>query len=398
LEEKKGEAKMSSYNFHNPTFRGPDGQEDMPWLLTPGPLTTSRTVKLAAHADWGSRTEEFAAVVKDIRARLLRLAMCDESYECVLMQGPGSFAMEAVLGALAPAKRKKTLVVANGVYGLRAAAMLERMGRPMVLMDKGDTRTPTPAEVAAALDGDKAITHVWVTHCETTSGLINPIEEIAHETKTRGRVIMVDAMSSFGALQIDMTRNSIDALVSASGKCLEGLPGLGFVLIKRDELVASEGESHSLALDLFAQWQGFEQTGQFRFTPPTHTTIALREALRELDEEGGLSARLHRYTRHAEIILQGLTQMGFVPLQTSGVKSPIIQTFLSPTDANFKFDAFSNGLRQRGFSIYPGALTKRASFRIGTIGKLDDRVMRDVVTAVAEVLKDMDVKSMAPAP
>jgi 2-aminoethylphosphonate-pyruvate transaminase len=388
---------MNSYNFHNPTFRGPDGQEDMPWLLTPGPLTTSRTVKLAAHADWGSRTEEFAVVIKDIRSRLLRLAMCDESYECVLMQGPGSFAMEGLIGALAPAKRKKTLVVANGLYGLRAAAMVERMGRPFVLMDKGDTRAPTAAEVAAALDGDKAITHVWVTHCETTSGLINPVEEIAHEVKTRGRVIMVDAMSSLGALPIDMTGNSIDALVSTSGKCLEGLPGLSFVLVKRDLLVASEGESHSVALDLFAQWQGFEQTGQFRFTPPTHTTIALRQALRELDEEGGHSARLHRYTRHAEIVLQGLTLLGFVPLQTSGAKSPIIQTFLSPADPNYKFDAFYAGLHQRGFTIYPGALTKRASFRIGTIGKLDDTVMRDVVAAIGDVLKGMSVKNMAPS-
>jgi 2-aminoethylphosphonate-pyruvate transaminase len=398
LEQKEGEAAKSMYNFHNPTFRGPDGQEDMPWLLTPGPLTTSRTVKLAAHADWGSRTEEFATVIKDIRKALLRLAQCDQSYECVLLQGPGSFAMEAVLGSLAPAKRKKTLVVSNGVYGLRAAAMIERMGRPFVLMDKGDTRAPTSAEVAAALDGDKAITHVWVAHCETTSGLVNPIEEIAHEVKTRGRSVMVDAMSSFGALPVDMTRNGIDALVSTSGKCLEGLPGLSFVLIKRDQLVASERESHSLALDLFTQWQSFEQNGQFRFTPPTHTTIALRQALRELDEEGGPTARLHRFTRHAEIVLQGLTQMGFVPLQTSGIKSPIIQTFLAPADPNFKFDAFYAGLRQRGFTIYPGALTKQQSFRIGTIGKLDDTVMRDVIKAIAEVLKSMGVKNMGPNP
>jgi 2-aminoethylphosphonate-pyruvate transaminase len=397
LEQKDGEALMSIYNFHNPTFRGPDGQEDMPWLLTPGPLTTSRTVKLAAHADWGSRTEEFAAVIKDIRKALLRIGGCDDSYECVPIQGPGSFAMEAILGALAPVKRKKTLVVANGVYGLRAAAMLERMGRPIELMDKGDTRAPTGAEVAATLDGDKNITHVWVAHCETTSGLVNPLEEIAHEVKSRGRVVMVDAMSSFGALPIDMTRNSIDALVSTSGKCLEGLPGLSFVLIKRSELVASEGNSHSLSLDLFAQWKSFEQTGQFRFTPPTHTTLALRQALRELDEEGGPTARLHRYTRHAEIMLQGLTQLGFVPLQTSGAKSPIVQTFLAPADPNFKFEAFYDGMRQRGFSIYPGALTKRASFRIGSIGQLDDAVMREAVVAIAEVLKGMDVKTMSPS-
>jgi 2-aminoethylphosphonate-pyruvate transaminase len=387
---------MNIYNFQNHTFHGPDGQEDMPWLLTPGPLTTSRTVKLAALADWGARDSDFQDVVSDVRRRLKVIGNCDDAYECVLMQGPGSFAMEALLGALAPAKRKKTLVVANGVYGARAATMVERLGRPLVRMDKGDTRTATAAEVAAALDGDKAITHVWVVHCETTSGLINPIEDIAHEVKTRGRVMMVDAMSSFGALPIDMPRLGIDALIATSSKCLEGLPGIGFVLMRKDLLEASQGESHSLALDLFEQWRVLETKGQFRFTPPTHTIVAFRQALRELDEEGGTPARLDRYTRNAETILHGLSSLGFVPLQTTGVKSPIIQTFLLPKDPNFTFEAFYVGLRQRGFTIYPGALTRQSSFRIGTIGKLDDTVMTRVVTAVAETLKDMNVKELGP--
>jgi 2-aminoethylphosphonate-pyruvate transaminase len=396
LQEKVNEAKMSIYNFHNPTFRGPDGQEDMPWLLTPGPLTTSRTVKLAALADWGSRDAEFQALVKDIRDKLKQLGGCDETHECVLMQGPGTFGIEALLGALCPTKRKKTLVIANGVYGARAADIVERLGRPLVRMDKGDTRTPSAAEIGAALDGDKAISHVWVVHCETTSGLINPLEEIAHEVKTRGRVLMVDAMSSFGALPIDMTRAGIDALVSAPNKCLEGLPGFSFILMQKELLEESQGQSHSLSLDLFEQWRAMEAKGQFRFTPPTHTLVAFRQALRELEEEGGSTARLSRYTRNAEILLHGLTSLGFVPLQTTGGKSPIIQTFLQPRDPNFTFEAFHKGLRQRGFSIYPGALTRQPSFRIGTIGKLEDGVMQQVVTAVAETLKDMNVKDLGP--
>ncbi len=387
---------MSVYNFHNPTFRGPDGQEDMPWLLTPGPLTTSRTVKLAALADWGARDIEFTALIADIRKTLLALAGCDETYECVLLQGPGTYAMEAALGAFAPRKRKKTLVVSNGVYGERAAAIVNRLNRPLEHLAKPDLRAISATEVAATLDADKLATHVWAVHVETTTGIVNPITDMAHEAKTRGRVFMVDAMASFGAFPIDMVQQGIDVLVSTSNKCLEGLPGFAFVLAKRELLMQSQGESHSLALDLYEQWQGFENKGQFRFTPPTHVIVAFRQALRELQEEGGPTARLDRYTRNANVLLRGLIGLGLQPLQETGNSGPIIQTFLQPSDSAFSFAAFYQALRQRGFAIYPGALTKKPSFRIGTIGRLDENVMRQVVAAIAEILKDMGVKNMSP--
>ena len=376
-------------------FSGPPGQEDMPYLLTPGPLTTSRTVKAAMLADWGSRDIEFRRVVGDIRKGLLDLARADESYECVIMQGSGTFAIEAALGAFCPKDVGKTLVVANGAYGDRAAAILTRLGRPVVKIDKGDSAAPNADEVAARLDADPMISHVWVIHCETTSGIVNPIAQIARVVKARGKVYMVDAMSSFGALALNMM-DGLDVMVSSSNKCIEGVPGFSYVVVKRDMLVASKGMSHSVVLDLYEQWKGLEANGQFRFTPPTHALVAFHQAMKEHAEEGGVAARGARYARNAQILIKGMRDMGFTTLLSDNEAGPIIQTFLTPRDPNFDFEQFYEDLRQRGFAIYPGKLTKRPSFRIGTIGKVDEKVMHGVLTAIAEVLKEMKVTDLTP--
>jgi len=376
-------------------FDGPPGQEDMPYLLTPGPLTTSRTVKAAMLADWGSRDIEFRRLVGEIRKGLLVLANADESYECVIVQGSGTFAIEASLGAFCPKAEGKTLVVANGAYGDRAAAILTRLGRPVTKLDKGDSAAPTPQEVARALEADPAISHVWVIHCETTSGIVNPIAAIAREVKARGKVFMVDAMSSFGALPLDM-KDGLDVMVSSSNKCIEGVPGFSYVLVKRDMLVASKGMSHSVVLDLYEQWTGLEANGQFRFTPPTHALVAFHQAMKEHADEGGVEARGNRYRRNAELLIRGMRAMGFSTLLSDGEAGPIIQTFLTPRDPNFDFEQFYEELRIRGFAIYPGKLTKRPSFRIGTIGKVDEKVMTGVLTAIREVLADMNVTDLGP--
>ena len=276
---------------YKPPFPGPEGQEDMPYLLTPGPLTTSRTVKLAMLADWGSRDVEFRKIVGDIRKRILQLANCDGRYECVIMQGSGTFAIEAALGSLCPDKRRKTLVVANGAYGDRAAQILERIGRPYFKIDKGDSAVPTVEEVVTMLDADRSISHVWMVHCETTSGIVNPIEEIGQAVKLHDKVFMVDAMSSFGALPLHMVAQNIDVMVSSSNKCLEGVPGFSYVVVKRDLLEASAGACHSIVLDLFDQWRGLETNGQFRFTPPTHALVAFDQALKEHEQQGGVEGR-----------------------------------------------------------------------------------------------------------
>ena len=377
-------------------FKGPPGQEDMPYLLTPGPLTTSQTVKLALLADWGSRDTEFRQVVREIRSELLRLAGCDDTYECVIMQGSGTFAIEAALGCFAPSKRYKTLVIANGAYGERAAQILERIGRNHVLVSKSDVTQLSPSHFTETLDEDRNISHLWLIHCETTSGIVNPLGDLARAAKQRGKIFMVDAMSSFGGMHIDMVRDQIDVLVSSSNKCIEGIPGFSYVLVKRSLLEASQGQCHSVVLDLYEQWKALEANGQFRFTPPTHALVAFRQALRELEAEGGVEARAARYQRNADILIKGLAAIGIRPLLDNNEAGPIIQTFLCPRDNNFKFETFYDALRKRGFAIYPGKLTKRDSFRIGTIGKLDSQVMDHVVIAIKDVLNEMNVKDMAP--
>jgi 2-aminoethylphosphonate-pyruvate transaminase len=376
-------------------YSGPAGQEDMPYLLTPGPLTTSRTVKATMMADWGSRDIEFRRVVSEIRSGLLALAGCDESYECVIMQGSGTFAIEAALGSFCPTGESKTLVVANGAYGDRAAKILEKIGRAVVKIDKGDSAAPSAEEIAARLEEDASISHVWVIHCETTSGIVNPITEIAKVVKERDKVFMVDAMSSFGALPLDMM-DGIDVMVSSSNKCIEGVPGFSYVLAKRNMLEASKGKSHSVVLDLFEQWRGLEANGQFRFTPPTHALVAFHQAMREHAQEGGVAARGNRYRRNAKILITGMREMGFSTLLDDAEAGPIIQTFLTPRDPNFDFERFYEELRLRGFAIYPGKLTKRPSFRIGTIGKINEKVMANVLGAIREVLVLMSVTDLAP--
>jgi 2-aminoethylphosphonate-pyruvate transaminase len=379
-----------------PSFPGPEGQEDMPYLLTPGPLTTSRTVKLAMLADWGSRDVEFRKIVSNIRKRILQLANCDGRYECVIMQGSGTFAIEAALGSLCPDKRRKTLVIANGAYGDRAAQILERIGRPFLKIDKGDSTVPTVEEVVTMLDADKSISHVWMIHCETTSGIVNPIEEIGQAVKSHDKVFMVDAMSSFGALPLHMVEQNIDVMVSSSNKCLEGVPGFSYVVVKRDLLEASAGACHSVVLDLFDQWRGLENNGQFRFTPPTHALVAFDQALKEHEQQGGVEGRGSRYGRNAKALVAGMTEMGFSPLLQEGLAGPIIQTFLTPRDPNFHFEQFYEALRVRGFTIYPGKLTKRPSFRIGTIGQIDERVIAAALQAIRDVVSEMGVKDLTP--
>ena len=377
-------------------FQGPAGQEDMPYLLTPGPLTTSRTVKLAMLADWGSRDVEFRQIIADIRQGLLKLANCDADHECVIMQGSGTFAIEAALGSFCPAKKTKTLVVANGAYGDRAAQILERIGRPYVKIDKGDSAAPTFEDVTLMLEADKAISHVWMIHCETTSGIVNPIADIGQTVKLHNRVFMVDAMSSFGAIPLDMKAMHIDVMVSSSNKCIEGVPGFSYVLVKRDMLEASAGVSHSVVLDLFEQWRGLSANGQFRFTPPTHALVAFHQALKEHEQQGGVEGRGARYTRNAQVLVKGMRDMGFSTLLNDNEAGPIIQTFLTPSDPNFHFEKFYEALRGHGFAIYPGKLTKRSSFRIGNIGQIDEAVIKSVLDAIRDVMAEMDVTDFSP--
>lgn len=369
---------------------------DEPYLLTPGPLTTAMSVKQAMLKDWGSWDGDFRAMTARLRAELLAIAG-DETgqFDCVPMQGSGTFCVEAMLGSFIP-KSGKALVLANGAYGKRAAETLATIGRDFMLIDKGDYLPPRGVEVAEALAADPAITHVVAIHCETSSGILNPLEEIAAATAAAGRELLIDSMSAFGALPLTVDALPFEAMVSSANKCIEGVPGFGFVIARKDALAAAAGNAHSLSLDVEAQWRYMEKTGQWRFTPPTHSVAAFLEALRLFRNEGGQAARLARYTDNRETLVAGMRAAGFETLLQDRWLSPIIVTFFSPGNPAFDFQRFYDGMKARGLIIYPGKLTVVDSFRVGCIGRMDATVMRRVVDAAVATLADMGIERGTP--
>mgnify|MGYP002816887290 FL=1 len=367
-----------------------------PFLLTPGPLTTSYQVKAQMLRDWGSWDDDFRAMTQEMRDRLLALIGDGaEAFDCVPMQGSGSFSVEAMLGTFIPTSGK-ALVLANGAYGQRSAQTLQYLNRDHIILDKGDYLPPRGEMVAQILAQDPAITHVVAIHCETSSGILNPIEEISQATYAAGRALLIDSMSAFGALPLDANQIRYEALVSSANKCIEGVPGFGFVIARKTALEAAKGNSHSLCLDLHAQWAHMNKTGQWRYTPPTHVVAAFLEALRAHEAEGGVAARGARYSQNRDVIVEGMRSLGFETLLKDRWLSPIIVTFFCPADPKFKFEHFYALMKKKGFIIYPGKLTKLDSFRIGCIGQLDAHTMRQVVCAAQETLNEMDVSDGAP--
>lgn len=367
-----------------------------PILLTPGPLTTSASVKQAMLRDWGSRDGAFIALNRRIRDRLLAIVGAAETHVCVPVQGSGTFAVEAAIGTLVPAAGK-LLVLVNGAYGRRMVRIAEVIGRAVMALQWPEDTPVSPAALDAALASDPAIGHVAVVHCETTSGLLNPLEEVAAVCARHHRPLLIDAMSSFGALPIDAGQMPFEAVIASANKCLEGVPGVGFALIRRDALEAGAGNAHSLSLDLHDQWRGLEANGQWRFTPPTHVLAAFDRALDEHAAEGGVAGRGGRYRENHRILIEGMAALGFAMLVAPHLQAPIIVTFLMPADPRFVFTDFYDRLRDKGFAIYPGKLTVADSFRIGCIGRIGAAEMTAAVAAVGESLAEMGVTSGAPA-
>src|SRR5215469_641480 len=362
-------------------------------LFTPGPLSTSQTVKQAMLHDLGSRDAEFLSLIKNIRRRLLELGgVADGCYEAVLMQGSGTFAVESVLSSVIP-RSGKLLVAINGSYGHRMAKIAKVLGISCETI-VFDEATPVRAEpVRAALVRDPGITHVGTIHCETSTGLLNPVAELGATVTGLGRTFIVDAMSSFGGMAIDLVADKIDFLISSANKCIQGVPGFAFVLARRDLLLAAEGCARSLSLDLWAQWKGFENDGQFRFTPPTHALLAFTQALKELEEEGGVEARAARYSANRQALIDGMTALGFDAYLAPQHQSHIITSFRFPAHPRFDFSAFYDRLSELGFVIYPGKVSNADCFRIGTIGHIFPQDIRTLIAAIRRVLAEMNVDS-----
>ena len=365
------------------------------WLLTPGPLTTSATVKEAMLHDYGSRDTDFIRINREIREQLIDIIHGRGSHECVPLQGSGTFVVEAMIGSFVPATGK-LLVLINGAYGRRILKISEYYGIASTTLEWPEDQAVDVVQLGAALKADPDITHVAVIHCETTSGILNPLAEVAACVAEHGRALLIDSMSIFGATEIDARQLQFDALVASSNKCLEGVPGMGFCLARREALEATKGNARSLSLDLYDQWQTMEGNAQWRFTPPTHCLLALHQALAEFNEAGGVAGRGGRYRENCEVLLSGMRELGFKTLLPDELQAPIIVTFHMPADPAFVFQTFYDRLREHGFVIYPGKLTVADSFRIGCIGRLDSTLMHAALDTIGGVLKEMGVTNGEP--
>ena len=365
-------------------------------LLTPGPLTTTLRTKLAMLKDWGSWDADFNAVTASVRSSLLSIIHGHDSHVVVPLQGSGTFSVEAAVATVVP-QNGHILVLDNGAYCKRAAKLATLMGRQCTLMPFDEAAQVSPAALADKLAQDSSITHVVLIHCETGAGVLNPLQEIADVCASHGKGLIVDAMSSFAALEIDARKVRFDALVAASGKCLEGVPGMGFVFIRKAIVESCAGRSQSLAMDLYDQYAYMEKTTQWRFTPPTHVVVALAEAIAQFEEEGGQPARLARYTSNYTTLVEGMTQLGFKPFLDPAIQAPIIVTFHAPVDSRYDFKAFYMAARERGFVLYPGKLTQVETFRVGCIGAIGPHDMAQAVYAIARALQDMGIASATPA-
>jgi len=366
-----------------------------PWLLTPGPLTTSAATKEAMLHDWGSRDATFIATNARVLENLLKIANATSTHVCVPVQGSGTFAVEATLGTLIP-KGGKALVLINGAYGQRMVKILEYAGRASVSYETAEDTPPNPDDISTLLENDTDITHVLAVHCETTSGILNPIEAIADVCLQHKRSLIIDAMSAFGAIELDATKVHFDAVMASSNKCLEGVPGMGFALIRKSVLEGCSGNAHALSLDLYDQWVAMEKNAQWRFTPPTHVIVAFDAAIEQFFAAGGVAGRFKRYTENGRILIDGMRELGFKTLLPDNLQAPIIITFEMPADPNFDFDAFYEHLKDQGYVIYPGKLTIAPSFRIGCIGALSKEHMHGALDVIITVLEEMNVRDGQP--
>jgi 2-aminoethylphosphonate-pyruvate transaminase len=359
-----------------------------PILLTPGPLTTSTATKLAMVRDWGSRDTGFIELNRRVRQMLLKIIDAEATHVCVPLQGSGTFVVEAMLGTMVP-RDGHVLVPVNGAYCKRIQRICGILGRRVTALAFEENEPVKPEAVDAALAKDPSITHVALVHCETSTGVLNPLEEIAAVVSRHRKSLLVDAMSSFAAVEI---RGQFDALVAASGKCLEGPPGMGFALIRRSILEKCAGNSPSLVLDLHDQWVNMEKTAQWRFTPPTVIVAALHAALEQFVAEGGRAGRGARYRRNCEVLIEGMTRLGFRLFLKPEHQAPVIVTFHAPSDPNYDFQKFYDRVREKGFVLYPGKLTQLDTLRVGCIGAIDEHVIRAAVHAIADTVAEQNIR------
>ncbi|MFD0829258.1 2-aminoethylphosphonate--pyruvate transaminase [Neobacillus sp. M.A.Huq-85] len=354
-------------------------------LLTPGPLTTTDTVKLAMMKDWCTWDDDYNNIVQDIRKRLVGLATESiDQYSAVLMQGSGTFSVESVIGTVLP-QDGKLLVIANGVYGSRIVKIAKTLGINTVVLESGEVEALDLNRLTNELENDSKISHVAIVHCETTTGMLNPIEKVSEIVKRYNRVFIVDAMSSFGGVEMDIASLNIDYLISSANKCIEGVPGFGFAIVKKAEFEKCKNNARSVSLDLYDQWKTMEeQNGKWRFTSPTHVVRAFAQALKELEVEGGIKNRASRYKTNQMVLSEGMKKLQFEPILPEELQSPIITSFYYPESEKFDFKVFYQRLKEKGFVIYPGKVSALDTFRIGNIGNVHQKDIEGLLQAIEQ--------------
>ncbi|MCL1829890.1 MAG: 2-aminoethylphosphonate--pyruvate transaminase, partial [Oscillospiraceae bacterium] len=360
-------------------------------LLTPGPLTTRYSVKHAMLTDHCTWDDEYKAITASIANDLTKIAVGDESseYVTILLQGSGSYAVEAMINCLND-KDDRILFLVNGEYGRRMVRMADNAGCSYELLNFEDTEAIDCKIVDNTLRNNPGINSVIFVHCETTTGIINPLKDIARLAKSYGKKVFVDAMSSFGAYEIDMKAFRIDGLASSANKCLEGLPGLSFVIVDRQIIEQSKGKATSLCLDLYEQYRSlYEEGGKFRFTSPTNILLALRQAIDEYMKEGGLPARRARYIKNHTTLVEELRKLDISPLIAADIQSYIITTFELK---DIEFTSFYEMLKNNGFIIYPGKLTTVPTFRIGNIGDVYPSDMKRLAEVIGDYLSSFAIR------
>ena len=355
-------------------------------LLTPGPLTTTDTVKQEMLVDRCTWDDDYKAVTQKIRRQLLELAhVSEDDYTAVLMQGSGTFGVESVLTSVV-GDQDKVLICSNGAYGKRMTDICTHSRIPFLHYAQDYDKVPDAAHMAQLLAQDSSITHVAMVHSETTSGILNDIQSVGKVVRDAGRTFIVDAMSSFGGVDIPVSDWGIDFLVSSANKCIQGVPGFSFILCRRDKLLSSEGKALSLSLDLLDQWKGMEKDGKWRFTSPTHVVLAFSKALDELEAEGGIPARHRRYAENNRLLIEKMRAMGFAPYIDGSRQGPIITTFFYPAGVPFQFSEFYTYIKERGYVLYPGKLTDADTFRVGNIGEIYPEDIEKLASIIAGFL------------
>ena len=360
-------------------------------LLTPGPLTTTDTVKkemLFDHCTWD---DDYKRITLDIRKKLLELAQVSEKeYSVVLMQGSGTFGVESVLTSVV-GDENKLLIVANGAYGERMEEIAEHAKVPYTIYREMYNQVPDAQKIAGILDADKEITHVAMVHSETTSGILNDVETVGKVVQERGLTMIVDAMSSFGGMEIPVKEWGIDFIISSANKCIQGVPGFSFIIANKEKLIQSKGKARSLSLDLYSQWETMNKDGKWRFTSPTHVVLAFAQALKELEEEGGIPARSRRYADNNRLLISKLGELGIRPYIGGRHQGPIITTFFYPENHRFSFQEMYDYMKERGYAIYPGKVTEADTFRIGNIGEIYKEDIQKVAELIKEFLEQKDM-------